>query len=63
MIETAYVEGSWLFAVVNGSRKTITSIHGSDRLEGFTSSGVTYVKGGWRYVWSPNGGTKTINHV
>ena len=63
MIETAYVKNRWLYARVNGYDKTICAISGSDRLEGFTSAGVTYVKNGWRYIWTPNGQTKTINHV
>lgn len=63
MIETAYVKNGWLKAMVNGHEKTIVSLSGTDRLEGFTGAGVTYVKSGWRKLWTENGSTKTICHV
>lgn len=63
MIETAYVKNEWLYARVNGHEKPICSFSGSDRLEGFTGAGVTYVKGGWRHLWAPSGQDKIINHV
>ena len=62
MIETAYERNGWLCVRINGSEKTITCLSAGDRLEGFTSTGVTYVKDGWRRLWTPNG-EKTINHV
>ena len=63
MIETAYVKGGRLYAVVNGSKKDLGCLSGSDRLEGFTSVGVTYVKNGRRYLWSENGSKKDLGSV
>ncbi len=63
MIETAYEKNGWLYVRVDGRERNICSLNGSDRLEGFTSAGVTYVKNGWRYLWTPDGRSKNIGSV
>ena len=66
MIEAAYVKnGCLLKAMVNGHEVNVVGLTPSkgDRFESFSSVGVTYVKGGFRYFWSENGSRKTICRV